>query len=195
MKKFFSSTWFKCISVLLVISLIAGGLLAILNDVLYVTSEERTMRAIKKIYGEEKQYSKLLDVDDGDEALSCEDYGVIEKIFTVGDVSSDNYDLLFRSTGNHGYKNGTITLWIQVNFSSGVSKIEKVILESFTKQTLMSKLGSEYYSGFAGDTDDYFTTDEKDADKNYAPVSGATKSATAAVNAVNCVIYYLTEVA
>lgn len=193
MKKFFSSTWFKCITVLLAISLIAGGLLAILNDLLYVPAEERTMRAIKKIYGEEKEYSVILDIDSNDEnkneAISCGDYGVIEKIFKIGD------DLLFRATGNQGYKNGTITLWIQVNNTPEATKIEKIILESFTKQTLMSKLGGEYYDGFSGEIDNYFTTNEKDPDKNYAPVSGATKSATAACNAVNCVIYFLTEVA
>jgi len=51
--KIFGSLWFKCIAVLLVISCVAGGLLAILNDVLYVSAEERSARAIKKIYGKE----------------------------------------------------------------------------------------------------------------------------------------------
>ena len=53
MAKFVKSTWFKCITVLLVISVISGGLLAALNDLLFVASEERTARAVAKIYGEE----------------------------------------------------------------------------------------------------------------------------------------------
>jgi hypothetical protein len=53
MSKFFKNTWVKCISVLLILSIVLGGTLAILNDVLYVSPEERTGRAIKKIYGED----------------------------------------------------------------------------------------------------------------------------------------------
>ena len=58
-KQFFKSQAFKCIIVLLVIALISGGLLAILNDVLYVSEEERTMRAIEKVYGKEMKYEEL----------------------------------------------------------------------------------------------------------------------------------------
>ena len=54
MSKVFKSLWFKCIVVLLVIAIISGGLLAILNSVFAVSDEERTKRAVKKIYGEEK---------------------------------------------------------------------------------------------------------------------------------------------
>ena len=59
-KQFFTSQAFKCIIVLLIIALVAGGLLAILNDVLFVTEEERTMRAIEKVYGKEMQYEELI---------------------------------------------------------------------------------------------------------------------------------------
>ena len=48
-KQFVRSEAFKCIVVLLAIALVAGGLLAILNDVLAVSAEERTMRAIESV--------------------------------------------------------------------------------------------------------------------------------------------------
>ena len=51
MAKFFSSVWVKCTTFLLALTVILGGSLAILNDVLYVSPEERTARAVKKIYG------------------------------------------------------------------------------------------------------------------------------------------------
>lgn len=196
MRKFFSNVWVKCISVLLAIILVSGGLIAILSDLLYVSPEERTGRALKKIYGEEKTYQTVLDVDGTDEdkktALNY-DKGKIEKIFFIDkeNDSDTEYDILFRSTGNEGYKFGTVTLWIRVSVKDGVSKISKVILDSYTKQTLMGKLGSEYYGAFLVDiTDEYFTAD-KDADGIKNTVSGATKSATAGVNAVNCVINYV----
>lgn len=195
MKKFFTSAWFKCIAVLLSIALVSGGLLAILNDVLYVSAEVRTMRAITKIYGEEKEYSVVLDVDGTDEnkktAYICEDFGTISKIYVIGEKTSGEFDYLFKATGEHGYKNGTVSLWIQVKVSGGEQKIEKVILDGFTKQTLMSKLGSSYYDEFAEDFNGEYFSAKEEKDKTYAPVSGATYSATAANNAVNCVIFWL----
>ncbi len=193
--KVLKSTWFKCIACLLVIAVISGALLSILNNLLYVSPETRTMRAIKKIYGEEKEYTVELDVDSDDQtkntAIGYDGVGRINKIY---DISGD---MLFQTTGNHGYKNGTITLWIQVAKDGEKYEIEKVVLESSEKQTLMSKLSGEFYDGFklTDVTEAYnngwlFSATERDAE-NYNPVSGATFSATAAANAVNCVIKYL----
>lgn len=198
--KFFSNIWFRCISVLLVLAIVLGGTLAILNDVLYVSPKDRTDRAIKKIYAESKNYSIILDVDNDDSSINTAieyDFGKINKIYTVGDKNSGSYDTLFQTTGYEGYKNGTITLWVQVTHSADGISINKVVLESYDKQTLMGKLGNDYYSVFLVDiTDAYkdgksFTTDSGNDLSN--PVSGATYSANAGNNAVNCVIKYLGE--
>ncbi len=208
MAKFTKNVWFKCIVVLLSIALVSGGILAILNQLLLVTSEERTNRAIKKIYGEKKEYSVLLDADeenqavwqykDGDSVLA-----EISKIYKIENGVENSYDLLFKSTGGNGYKNGTITLWVKavVTSASGEAKygIEKVILESYEKQTLMSKLGGEYYSKFIltdvteafNDKTLLFSTDADATNAN--PISGATMSANAGCNAVNGVIVCLEE--
>lgn len=192
MQKIFSNIWFRCIFVLLIIILMSGGLIAILSDLLYVSAEERTKRALVKIYGEEKTYSVVLDVDGGDQAADYEK-GKIEKIYLVGKDSDadDTYDYVFKSTGNEGYKYGTITVWVKVSVNGTKKEISKVVLESYTKQTLMSKLGDGYYTAFLNDvTGGYFTAD-KNAEGNKNVVTGATKSATAGVNAVNCVIAWL----
>ena len=39
--------------VLVVIALVSGGLLAILNDLLFVSEEERTNRSLNKVYASE----------------------------------------------------------------------------------------------------------------------------------------------
>lgn len=197
MRKFLKSDWFKCISVLLVLSVVLGGLLALLSDVLYVSPLERTSRAIKKIYGEEKEYSVVLDVDGETPSDPIEySFGRINKIFEIGDTSTDNYDILFQTTGYQGYKNGTITVWVKVVFANGIYSIDKVVLESYEKQTLMSKLDGTYYGNFkltdvtsAYKNGEEFTTDSNSVNSN--PISGATYSATAGNNAVNCVITYL----
>ena len=70
MSKFFKNIWTRCIGVLLIISLISGGLLAILNDVLYVSDEERTARSVNKLYdGQEVKYDIVFDSESGDDAV------------------------------------------------------------------------------------------------------------------------------
>ena len=201
MGTFFKSTWFRCISVLFLIAVIAGGLLAILNDLLYVSAEEKTSRAIKKIYGKTMTYSVELDVDSDDETINkpiiYDNVGEIEKIYVIGDKDSESYDRLFKTKGYKGYKNGTIALWIKVTYNRDNKTIEKVILEDNTKQTLMSKLTGSFYDGFLVDkTEEYeqgklFTADVNDNDNIKNPVTGATYSATAACNSVNCVLLYV----
>lgn len=201
MGTFFKSTWFRCVAVLLVIAAVAGGLLAILNDVLYVSAEEKTSRAIKKIYGETMEYSVELDVDSNDASLNqpiiYENIGEINKVYVIGDKTSASYDRLFKTTGYKGYKNGTITLWIKVTYTENQPAIKKVILEDNTKQTLMSKLTGSFYDGFLVDkTAEFeqgklFTANDKDTENVKNPVTGATYSATAACNSVNCVLKYV----
>lgn len=199
MTKLFKNVWFRCITVLLIIACISGGLLAVLNDVLSVSPDERTQRAIKKIYGEIKEYSVLLDADDGDEIWSCKNsegeiIGEINKIYVVGDRNGNSYDMLFKSKGGQGYKNGTVTVWVKVVFNKDNNpQIAKVILESYEKQTLMGKLGGEFYDGFLKDVTEAYENGEPftatdSSSGNYNPVSGATRSAQAGCNAVNCVI-------
>ena len=190
MRKFFSSIWFRCIAVLVAISVISGCILAILNDVLYVSTEERTARAVKAIYGEEKDSSIL------DETFSIENTGEIKEIYIIGDINSSEFDYLFKSEGYNGYKNGTVTIWVQVIAKNGDYKINKVIYADASKQTLMSKFENSYYQYF---TNDFI--DEIESGKRFTPIknqggienvmTGATKSANAICNAVNVVIEYL----
>ena len=119
--------------------------------------------------------------------------GKIEKIYVI-DKDGDTdfiYDYVFKSTGYEGYKNGNVTVWVKVSVNGENMRISKVILENYTKQTLMSKLGNKYYDAFLSDVTDGFFTADKDGEGVKNVVTGATKSATAGVNAVNCVIAYL----
>ncbi len=185
--------WAKSVIVLFAICLVIGILLPALNDILYVSPEERTLRAVRKIYGTEMQATTVIDVDNDKESQITYDFGSINKVFKVND------DILVQATGFEGYKNGTITLWVRV-VNDGENKIiDKVLQESFTKQTLMSKLDGKFYNGFLTDvTKAYkdktlFTSDTKEPNSIKNPVSGATYSANAACNAVNAVIKYVNE--
>ena len=196
---FFKSTFFRCTALLLSLTVIFGGILALLNDLLYVSPEERTKRAIQKVYGQSVEFTTIFDIDneefnddklsDQEKVLIISEDGRINKIYQVGT------DLLFQSTGYKGYKGGTITVWVQVSSQNDRLTIEKVLLENYDKQTLMSKLDSNYYGKFLVDVTDayknglFFTTSGSGEFSN--PVSGATYSANAGSNAVNCVLRYL----
>ncbi len=204
MKKVFSNIWFRCISCLLVIAVVSGTILSILSYVLFVSADERTSRAIQNIYGEEKEYVIILDIDNDDETLNSpitSEFGEINKLYKITN-SEDSYDLLFQSTGFDGFKNGTVTIWTRVLFDSGLSpSIEKVMLESFTKQTVMGNLNDSFYNNFLIDiTNDYyngkiFTANKNDTHNNVNAITNATGSATACCNAVNCVLDYIKNMA
>ena len=83
MAKITKNVWFRCIFTLLIIAVISGGLLSVLNDVLYVSSEERTERAIAKIYGEKVSVDEIvLDAASDDEKITY-DFGTINKIYKI----------------------------------------------------------------------------------------------------------------
>lgn len=189
---------FKCIIVLLLIMTIAGGLLAVLNDVLAVSDQERLNRAVQKVYG------KQVDATEIENEFSC-DKGVIESTYAFDDEG--NHYLLFKSTGNEGYKNGTVTLWILVSCTdnpvenqtivkSNAEKLQKVVLDGYDKQTLMSALTGEFYGAYAEldineiKSGKLVTVNKTDNDFTNV-ISGATKSSNAANNAVNTVLLYL----
>ena len=184
-KQFFKSQAFKCIIVLLVIALVAGGLLAILNDVLYVTEKERTMRAIEKVYGKEMNYQEKEYSSD----QLVNDYGTLSKVYLL-----ENGNYLVQATGGEGYKGGTITVWVVLTARDGAfGGIEKVVLESYEKQTLMSKLTYDVYSAHNDEItgDVYFTTG---GDGIKVLISGATYSTNALNNAVDCALQFAREV-
>ena len=186
MAKIFKSVWFRCIAVLLALTVILGGTIAVLNFLWAVSPEERTARAIKKIYGTEMEYQTITEQE-----LIYQDVGQINKIYSVGT------DLLFQAQGYNGYKGGTITLWIKVvEKDNGNKTIDKIVLENYEKQTLMSKLDGTFYSGFFVDITEAYNNGQlfspTDNGNNLTnPITGATKSANAACNAINAVIKYV----
>lgn len=194
MSNFFKSVWFKCISFLLILAVVIGGLLSVLNTVLYVTPGERTDRAIKKIYdGQLKSYETVIEGN----VVECSDFGSIDKIYLVGGETENDYDYLFHATGIGGFQNGSITYWIKVTCKDGKLSVGNMLIESNKKQSFIGSLTSDWHSGLYVDIDEesnYFTTKKNVAtDEGYSliPTTGATNSKNASCNAVNCVIYYM----
>lgn len=169
---------FKAIAVMVSIMLVCGGLLAILSDLLYVSDTERIQRAIDKIYVEPVTLQKTLDVSDVD-TTSFSEYGEIKSCYKL---SNDDYLVL--STGKKGYSNGTVTLYVSIAVNDGVAVVKNTVQDSYTGQTLMSKLSS-LYQEFKDKTSNQNKQDVTEI------VTGATYSSRAASNAVYCALQFV----
>ena len=187
-KAFFKSNAFKSLAVLIAIVLVAGALLAICNDLLYISDEERLARSLSKIYGKEVTAEEV--------ALTDEErsytYGTVDAVYYIHD--DGNY--LFQTTGEGGYSNGTVTVWTIVTCTGtreegnlALTGIEKVVYDSNEGQSFISTLGDSFYAAFAEQDErvaegGYFTT-TAGSDDIYNIASGASESSNAACNAVN----------
>ncbi len=174
-KQFFKSKIFKCIIVLLCIALVSGGLLAILNDLLYVSPEELIARGVKSVLG--AGYSgEQIDLT----AEAYKDYtgsndGIVLQAIKIKDANS-NYtgEFLIKAQGKHGFSEGTISVYVLFD-SEG--KIENVAVSEYaSSQTMMSKIKAKNLSV-------YMQKDTEVTTKEVA--SGANYSSTANDNAVN----------
>ena len=189
-KAFFKSNAFKSLAVLIAIVLVAGALLAICNDLLYISDEERLARSLSKIYGKEVTAEEV-ELTDEERSYT---YGTVDAIYYIHD--DGNY--LFQTTGKGGYSNGngTVTVWTIVTCTGtreegnlALTGIEKVVYDSNEGQSFISTLGDSFYAAFAEqDTrvaeGGYFTT-TAGSDDIYNIASGASESSNAACNAVN----------
>ena len=186
-KRFFEKGSLKCVIVLLVLMLVSGGLLSILNDLLYVSEAEALQRALTKIYGTEVTATL------SDEEITNNDTSVINKIYNI----AEDGNKLFNVTGLKGYK-GSITLWVVVECENGDAVgISKVVLDTFKGETRMGDFKQSFYNGYTDITKDWLNGTGVFASKPTSSgdiqniVTGATYSSNAANNAVNGVLAHL----
>lgn len=191
-KEFIKSKTLRCILVLLCIALAAGALLSIMNDVLYVSDEERVARTVKSIYGQEMKTTTVYDLSaemakpESERVMyyypgydrsknAVENAGRIENVYLLDD---GNY--LVKATGTQGYKQGSVTVWCVAQFENGAFvKIRNVSVAAYDKQTLMSKFTKSVLSNNYEGTQPFDHVE-----------SGASYSSDALNNAVNAALAY-----
>ena len=183
-KEFFASKTFRCILVLLCIALISGGLLAVCNDLLAVSDEERVQRTIQSIYGKSVGYTTVYDeVATPDVHYDYEVEGAV--VGTINNIYKlDDGNFLVKATGMQGYKQGTVSVWAVVYFKAGAFEgLGSVSIAAYTKQTLMSKWNKNVLDGYQG------------GESFEDTVSGATYSSKAINNALNTILHYVDTMA
>ena len=173
-KQFLQSKIFRCIIVLLCIALVSGGLLAILNDLLYVDEAELLQRGLKSV-GIEEPNPEQLEIKEAEFELGT----ILQVIYlpTSGDY-------LIKSQGKGGFQQGTVTVYALAHIENSEVTIKKVAVADYaSSQTLMSKITDAGLAKVAENPD-------------IAPnqiAAGATYSSTAIKNGVNTAIAYINK--
>ncbi len=192
-RQFFKSNAFKSLAVLIAIVLVAGGLLAIFNDLLYISDEERLNRTLSSIYGEPVT-AETVTLDDADTETP---YGTVNAAYYI--VDDGNY--LLQSTGIGGYSNGTVTLWTVLACSGSrengdltLTGIDKVVYESNQGQSWIANIQQSFYDNFAAHDEliadgGYFTAIKGSTDDLNNVQTGVSEASNAACNAVNAALY------
>ena len=189
-KQFFKSNAFKSLTVLIAIVLVAGVLLAICNDIFFVSDEERFARSIAKIYGAEVETQEVALTD----AQKSYNNGRVEEAYLV--LDDGNYLLHTAGYGGYSGGSGTVTLWVVIgcaNSADGaltLTGIEKVVYDTNDGQTLISNFSNSYYDYFTSQNEaiaagGYFTAIKNSSDALNNIVAGASQTSNAMVNAVN----------
>ncbi len=183
-KAFFKSKTFVCIVVLLCIALVAGALLSIMNDLLFVDDAERVARTVNNIYGQAMDYEIVYDEQAEGQVIFAQtndqgqETGRINNAYLLAD---GNY--LVKSTGLQGYKQGSVSVWCVAQFANDrFVALSDVSVADYDKQTLMSKFTKSVLDGFGGN---------QPYDLSNHLVSGATYSTNAVNNALNVALAYV----
>ncbi|MGN0822576.1 MAG: hypothetical protein ACI4NG_02275 [Candidatus Gallimonas sp.] len=186
-RQFFKSAAFRSLAVLLAIVIVAGGLLAICNDLFYVSAEEKFARTLMKIYGKAETVEETIELT---EENKKQPNAVVNYAYRMGDGN-----LLVQATGKGGFNGGTVTLWVVVLSDHGAfGGVGKVVYETNTKQTYLSKFSDSFYDHFSAYNDrlkagETFSVAEESGSVRVVN-TGASLSSTAMCNAVNGAISF-----
>lgn len=164
----------KAIAVLVCICLVCGALLALCNDIFYISDEERFNRSMSKIYpGLDINNVKTVDLNS--EFTSNATYGEIKSVVTDGKV------YIIEALGIGGYQGGTVTLYVIVGADA---KIISWAVKEHTNQSYIDqvpeKAGTTWYNGY--DVSSAFEKVQTGSTLKETPI--------AIGNAVNMAAYY-----
>lgn len=166
--------------VLVVIALVSGGLLAILNDLLFVSEEERTNRSLNKVYASESFTELEIDAD---YALSA-DYGEIVYLYEAADGT-----IIISARGQKGWK-GQSEIVMAVNNGT----IVNMIVGDYGGDDKTTSIDADYlkqYTGMKVTADLKFTVSGEAGAVDVSSGASATHTMGSICSAANMAVYYL----
>lgn len=166
--------------VLVVIALVSGGLLAILNDLLFVSEEERTNRSLNKVYASESFTELEIDADYASNA----DYGEIVYLYEAADGT-----IIISARGQKGWK-GQSEIVMAVNNGT----IVNMIVSTYGGDDKTTSIDADYlkqYTGMQVTEDLKFTVSGEAGAVDVSSGASATHTMGSICSAANMAVYYL----
>lgn len=175
-------TSLKTISVLLVICIVCGALLALCNDLFYIDEETKFNRAMQKVYPEFER----------DTSVSETPVAEFKDLAGVGNVSkvyaSKDGTYILESTGVGGFSSGTVTMYVAIGGKNPDVQIKSLVVTGNVGQSWMAKVGQkELDKAYVGKNIKDISTVQFGADYK---LGGTTYTSTAILNAVKAAVNY-----
>ncbi len=175
-------TSLKTISVLLIICIVCGALLALCNDLFYIDEQTKFNRAMQKVYPE----------FDRDTSVSETPLADFKELAGVGKVSkvyrSKDGTYILESTGFQGWDNGNVTMYVAIGGQNPNVQIKSLVVTGNVAQSYMSKVGQkEIDKAYVGKNIKDIAAVQFGADYK---LGGTTHTSTAILNAVKAAVNY-----
>ena len=183
---------FMTVLVLVIIALCSGAILAVVNDVCYVSEEEKNNRALAKVYESKSFTTKEINTEFAGRPCA-DDSANTDTIKGVWQAEDGTYVL--KARGNGGYSNGWVEVMVALSADPENAKnilIKNVALSDNEGQSFIGNVNAAFLAQFKKSlADDFMLNKESTGEGTYIdPVSGTSKSSRAIKNAVNIALYY-----
>lgn len=175
-------TSLKTISVLLIICIVCGALLALCNDLFYIDEETKFNRAMQKVYPEFER----------DTSVSETPVAEFKDLAGVGNVSkvyaSKDGTYILETTGVGGFSSGTVTMYVAIGGKNPDVQIKSLVVTGNVGQSWMAKVGQkELDKAYVGKNIKDIASVQFGADYK---LGGTTYTSTAILNAVKAAVNY-----
>lgn len=172
----------KAIAVLVCICLVCGALLALCNDLFYVTDEVKFDRAMQKIY---PQFSLASDSPELVQSGASTPYGTVLNVYK----SSDGAFVIESQSNGVGFSGGNVTLYVAIS-SGAEPTIVGWAIKASDKQSFVGNISANHQKTWHIGQSITQVQPTVSPDKNEGKGSGATYTENAIANAINTACYY-----
>lgn len=172
----------KIISVLLIICVVCGALLALCNDIFYIDEETKFNRAMQKVY---PQFDRDTSVAEAPVAEHKELAGVgnVSKVYRSKDGT-----YILEATGFGGFSSGTVTMYVAVGGETPNVQIKSLVVTGNVGQSWMAKVDQKSIDkAYVGKNIKDVASLQFGADYK---LGGTTYTSTAIMNAVKAAVNY-----
>ena len=177
-------TSLKTVSVLLVICIVCGALLALCNDLLYIDEDTKFNRAMQKVY---PQFDRDTSVSETPiaEYKELPGAGSVSKVYRSKDGA-----YILEATGKGGYPDGsgTVTMYVVVGGETPNVQIKSVLITGNTKQSWIANITQKSLDkAYVGKNIKDVASLQMGSDYSFG---GATMASTAVFNAIKSAVNY-----